>query len=110
MVFDARLFKKILGITGAVILVLLIGALLQNEDKKISISSAEIKGASDEFVVGDNLETETAEGIDDEIPSNDDQESSDGERVKTINQKSGFYDVVKVIDGDTIVVDISGKK
>ena len=110
MVFDARLFKKILGITGAVILVLLIGALLQNEDKKISISSAEIKGASDEFVVGDNLETGTAEGIDDEIPSNDDQESSDGERVKTINQKSGFYDVVKVIDGDTITVDAGGKK
>ena len=110
MVFDARLFKKILGIAGGVILVLLIGALLQNKDKKISISSAEIKGASDEFVVGDNLETETAEGIDDEIPSNDDQESSDGERVETINQKSGFYDVVKVIDGDTIVVDISGKK
>ena len=110
MVFDARLFKKILGIAGGVILVLLIGALLQNEDKKISVSSAEIKGASDEFAVGDNLETGTAEGIDDEIPSNDDQESSDGERVETINQKSGFYDVVKVIDGDTITVDAGGKK
>ena len=110
MKYSLGRFEKKLGIAGVVILVLLIGILLQNKDKKISISSAEIQGVSDEFVVGDNLETETAEGIDDEIPRNDDHESSEREKVKTIDRKSGFYDVLKVIDGDTIVVDIRGKK
>lgn len=110
MNFNAKLIEKILGITGAMILVLLIGVLLQNEDKKIFLSSAEIKGASDEFVGEDKLEVETAEEIDDEkIPRNDNQESSDKEKAKAINQKGEFYNIIKVIDGDTVVVDIGGK-
>ena len=96
MVFDARLFKKILGITGAVILVLLIGALLQNEDKKISLSSSEIRDASDEFYL--NINSETFNFTDNEII------------VAPHDSENILYKVVKVIDGDTIAVDAEGKK
>ena len=96
MVFDARLFKKILGITEAVILVLLIGALLQNEDKKISLSSSEIRDASDEFDL--NINSETFNFTDNEII------------VAPHDSENILYKVVKVIDGDTIAVDAGGKK
>ena len=96
MVFDARLFKKILGITEAVILVLLIGALLQNEDKKISLSSSEIRDASDEFDL--NINSETFNFTDNEII------------VAPHDSENILYKVVKVIDGDTIAVDAEGKK
>ena len=91
-------------------MVLFVFVFFKNENQRIFVSSAEIQGASDEFVVGDNLETETTEGIDDEITRNGDHESSEREKVKTIDRKSGFYNVLKVIDGDTIVVDIGGEK
>src|SRR3972149_8444603 len=106
MIKDAALFKKIFGVIGAVVLVLIISVFfppeadfspirpgqigftpLAKKDKNqpTSTSSAEIQGVSDEFVVGDNLETETAEGIDDEITRNGDHDSNDREKVKTID-------------------------
>src|SRR3989338_5585503 len=90
------LLRKVFGTMGAVILVLLIGALLQYEDKKISVSSSEIRDASDEFDL--NINSETFNFTDNEII------------VAPHDSENILYKVVKVIDGDTIAVDAEGKK
>lgn len=97
MIFNAKLFKNILGIAGVVALVLIVGVFLKSENKKISVSSAEIQGASDEVIIDHDLE------------ASDYRENTDDGKPKNTEQKSSFYKVVKVIDGDTIVADIGGK-
>ena len=102
MIFNAKLLKKILGIAGAVILVLIVGIFFspkaeKNENQRIFLNSAEIQGVSDGVI------------IDDDLGVNGYPENKDDAETKVLEQKSGFYKVVKVIDGDTIVVDISSK-
>lgn len=102
MIFDAKLIKNILGIIGAVGLVLIVGVFFpseaeKNENQRIFVNSAEIQGVSDEVIIDDDLEV------------NGYPENIDDEETKVLEQNNALYKVVKVIDGDTIVVDIGGK-
>lgn len=110
MAFDPKLIKKILVIAGAVVLVLIVGVFFspeadlpladKNKNSQVFVSSAEIRGASDESIIQGDLEIDEAD---------DNKYNNQGEKINFSNQKNGFYKVVKVIDGDTIVVDIGGK-
>ena len=77
-------------------MVLFVFVFFKNENQRISVSSAEIRDASDEFYL--NINSETFNFTDNEII------------VVPHDSEIILYKVVKVIDGDTIVVDISGKK
>lgn len=118
MIFSAKLIKKILGIAGAVVFVLIVGVFFppeseKNENSQVFVNSAEIRGALDESIIQDDLEIYDIDESNGEIlrfVQNDHRINDGEERVKIPEQKNELYKVVKVIDGDTIVVDTDGKK